>query len=100
RTHSPRSGALPIVSSGMMNVADQRAVRLLERKLEALTQILHATAASDTSDALIQKLVDALLELFPQAEDVGVLVEDERTGELKVQCQRHGKSAFVGHLRT
>ena len=75
----------------MMSVADQRAVRLLERKLEALTQILHATAASDTSEALIQKLVDALLELFPQAEDVGVLVEDERTGELKVQVQRHRK---------
>lgn len=93
------SGRIPIVSSGMMSVADQRAVRLLERKLEALTQILQATAASDTSEALIQKLVDALLELFPQAEDVGVLVEDERSGELKVQCQRHRKSAFGGNLR-
>lgn len=93
------SGRLPIVSSGMMSVADQRAVRLLERKLDALTQILHATAASDTSEALIQKLVDALLELFPQAEDVGVLVEDERTHELKVQCQRHRKQAFGGNLR-
>src|SRR5437660_1494573 len=61
------SGRIPIVSSGMMSVADQRAVRLLERKLDALTQILHATAASDTSEALIQKLVDALLDLFPQA---------------------------------
>jgi len=93
------SGRIPIVSSGMMSVADQRAVRLLERKLEALTQILQATAASDTAEALIQKLVDALLELFPQAEDVGVLVEDERSGELKVQCQRHRKSAFGGNLR-
>src|SRR5512140_1608288 len=93
------SGRLPIVSSGMMTIADQRAVRLLERKLDALTQILHATAASDTSEALIQKLVDALLELFPQAEDVGVLVEDERSGELKVQCQRHRKQAFGGNLR-
>jgi serine phosphatase RsbU (regulator of sigma subunit) len=93
------SGRIPIVSSGMMSVADQRAVRLLERKLDALTQILHATAASDTSEALIQKLVEALLDLFPQAEDVGVLVEDERTGELKVQCQRHRKQAFGGNLR-
>jgi sigma-B regulation protein RsbU (phosphoserine phosphatase) len=93
------SGRIPIVSSGMMSVADQRAVRLLERKLEALTQILQATADSDTSEALIQKLVDALLELFPQAEDVGVLVEDERSGELKVQCQRHRKHAFGGNLR-
>jgi len=93
------SGRIPIVSSGMMTIADQRAVRLLERKLDALTQILHATAASDTAEALIQKLVDALLELFPQAEDVGVLVEDERSGELKVQCQRHRKQAFGGNLR-
>jgi sigma-B regulation protein RsbU (phosphoserine phosphatase) len=95
------SGRLPIVSSGMMTIADQRAVRLLERKLDALTQILHATAASDTAEALIQKLVDALLELFPQAEDVGVLVEDERAGpgQLKVQCQRHRKQAFGGNLR-
>ena len=93
------SGRLPIVSSGILSVADQRAVRLLERKLEALTQILHATAASDTSDALIQKLVDALLELFPQAEDVGVLVEDERTGEPKVQAQRHRREAFGGDLK-
>ncbi|HET7506207.1 MAG TPA: SpoIIE family protein phosphatase, partial [Kofleriaceae bacterium] len=93
------SGRLPIVSSGILSVADQRAVRLLERKLDALTQILHATAASDTSDALVGKLVDALLELFPQAEDVGVLVEDERTGELKVQCQRHRKQSFGGDLK-
>src|SRR5688572_16556354 len=83
------SGRMPIVSSGMFSVADQRAVRLIERKLDALTQILHATASSDTGDALLQKLVDALLDLFPQAEDVGVLVEDERTGELKIQVQKH-----------
>lgn len=93
------SGRMPIVSSGILSVADQRAVRLLERKLDALTQILHATAASDTSEALLHKLVDALLELFPQAEDVGVLVEDERTGELKVQCQRHRRHAFGGDLK-
>jgi sigma-B regulation protein RsbU (phosphoserine phosphatase) len=79
----------PIVSSGLTNLNDQRAVRLLERKLDALTQILGASASSDTPEALLEKLVDALLELFPQAEDVGVLVEDERTGELRVQCQRH-----------
>ncbi|MDB4960025.1 MAG: hypothetical protein JWP01_24 [Myxococcales bacterium] len=83
------SGRLPLVSSGMVNIQDQRAVRLIERKLDALTQVLHATASSDTGEALLQKVVDALLELFPQADDVGVLVEDERTGELRVQCQRH-----------
>ncbi|MBA3499438.1 MAG: FHA domain-containing protein, partial [Deltaproteobacteria bacterium] len=98
------SGRMPIVSSGMMSIADQRAIRLIERKLDALTQILHATAASDTAEALLEKLVDALLDLFPQCDDVGVLVEDERTGELKVQAQRHrpsvgAKSTFGGDLR-
>jgi phosphoserine phosphatase RsbU/P len=88
------SGRMPIVSSGMMSIADQRAIRLIERKLDALTQILHATAASDTAEALLEKLVDALLDLFPQADDVGVLVEDERTGELKVQVQRHRPSSL------
>ena len=89
----------PIISSGLFSLTEQRAVRLIERKLDALTQILHATAASDTAEALLQKLVDALLDLFPQAEDVGVLVEDERTGELRVQSQKHRKQAFGGDLR-
>src|SRR5258706_2968392 len=83
------SGRFPIISSGMINVSDQKAVRLIERKLDALIHILHATASSDSGDALLEKLSDALLDLFPQAEDVGVLVEDERSGELRVQCQRH-----------
>ncbi len=93
------SGRLPIVSSGMMSVVDQRAVRLIERKLDALTQVLHATASSDSAEALLLKVVEALLELFPQADDVGVLIEDERTGELRVQCQKHRKSTFSGDLR-
>lgn len=88
------SGRVPVISSGLISsglisVADQKAVRLIERKLDALTQVLHATAASDTEETLLDKVVEALLELFPQAEDVGVLVEDERTGELHVQSQRH-----------
>lgn len=83
------SGRIPLISSGLISVADQRAVRLLERKLDALTSVLQATASSDNAEALLEKIVEALLELFPQAEDVGVLVEDERTGELRVQCQRH-----------
>jgi serine phosphatase RsbU (regulator of sigma subunit)/pSer/pThr/pTyr-binding forkhead associated (FHA) protein len=87
---------VPIVSSGLISVTDQKAVRLIERKLDALTQILHATAEADTGEALLEKIVDALLELFPQAEDVGVLVEDERTGELRVQCQRHRQRTDAG----
>jgi serine phosphatase RsbU (regulator of sigma subunit)/pSer/pThr/pTyr-binding forkhead associated (FHA) protein len=91
---------VPIVSSGLISVTDQKAVRLIERKLEALTQVLHATASSDSAEALLEKLVDALLDLFPQAEDVGVLVQDERTQELKVQAQRHRRRgpAITGDL--
>ena len=92
RIESDSSGRMP-VSSGLISVADQRAIRLIERKLDALTQILHATAASDTPETLFQKVIDALLDLFPQAEDVGMLVEDERTGELRIQCQKHRPSA-------
>ncbi|HTR52107.1 MAG TPA: FHA domain-containing protein, partial [Kofleriaceae bacterium] len=75
-------------SAATVSAADPKAVRLIARKLDALTQVLHATAASETPDALLRKLVDALFELFPFAADVGVLVEDERTGKLRVQCQR------------
>ncbi|MBA3394705.1 MAG: SpoIIE family protein phosphatase [Deltaproteobacteria bacterium] len=97
REDHSQSGRLPLVSSGMVSIADQRAIRLIERKLDALTQILHATASSDNAETLLGKLVDALLDLFPQASDVGVLVEDERTGELKVQVQRHRKVMITGH---
>lgn len=79
----------PIVTSGMVTMADPKAVRLIERKLDALIHILHATASSGSVNALLEKLVDALLDVFPLAEDVGVLVEEERTNELRVQCQRH-----------
>lgn len=78
-----------IVSSGLISITDQKAVRLIERKLDALIHILHATASSGSAHGLLEKLVDALLDVFPMAEDVGVLVEEERTNELRVQCQRH-----------
>jgi phosphoserine phosphatase RsbU/P len=77
-----------LVSSGLINVSDQKAVRLIERKLDAVTQILQAIAAADGEEALLEKIVDALLDLFPQAEDVGILVEDGKSGELRVQVQR------------
>jgi len=78
-----------MISTGMASIADQRAVRLIERKLEALTEVLFATAAADSAQALLEHVVAALLDLFPQAIDVGVLVENERTGELEVTVQRH-----------
>src|SRR5215470_12244502 len=45
RVDSSDSGRHPVVSSGLLSVTDQRAVRLIERKLDALTQVLHATAS-------------------------------------------------------
>jgi serine phosphatase RsbU (regulator of sigma subunit) len=99
REDSTGSGRLPQVSSGLLNLTDQRAVRLLERKLDALTQILQASALSVDADALLDKLCESLLEVFPQAEDVGVLVEDEKTHALKVHCQRHRKTSFGAALR-
>ncbi len=89
KSREDSGGRSPLVSSGLFSVTDQKAVRLIERKLDALTQILHATASSDTEETLLEKIVDALFELFPHAEDVGVLVEDQRSGELRVQCQHH-----------
>jgi serine phosphatase RsbU (regulator of sigma subunit) len=93
RSRDDSGSKMPVISSAMISVTDQKAVRLIERKLDALTQILHATASAESAEALLQKLVDALLDLFPQAEDVGVLVEDERTRELKVQSQKHRQRA-------
>lgn len=88
----------PLVSSGLISITDQKAVRLIERKLEALTQILHATAQSENEDVLLEKVADALLELFPQAADVGVLVEDDKTHELRVKVQRH-RANITSELR-
>ena len=102
RSREDSSGSRVLATSGLVGVQEQKAFRLLERKLEALMQVLRATASSDTAEALLDKLVDALLDLFPQSEDVGVLVQDERTGELKVQTQRHRKRnsrPFGGDLR-
>jgi phosphoserine phosphatase RsbU/P len=94
RDETSRAPALPHGSAEARTTG-----RLLERKLEALTQILHATASSDTAEALLERVVDALLELFPQAEDIGVLVEAERAGELRVQCQKRRGGAPAGELR-
>jgi sigma-B regulation protein RsbU (phosphoserine phosphatase) len=77
-----------MISAGMASLADQRAVRLIERKLEALTEVLFATAAADSAQGLLEHICAALLDLFPQAIDVGVLVENERTKELEVSVQR------------
>jgi phosphoserine phosphatase RsbU/P len=85
-------------TSGVISVGDLGG-RLVERKLAALLAILDAAAHTPDPDQLLERVVDQLLEMFPQAESVGVLVQDERTGELRVQSQRNRKKAFGGELR-
>lgn len=77
---------------------DGRGLRLLERKALALAQILEASASAANSDQLVERMVDALLQLYPAADSVGVLVEDARSGELRVQAQRHRTERFGADL--
>jgi sigma-B regulation protein RsbU (phosphoserine phosphatase) len=63
-------------------------VRLLARKLHAVQTILEIAANIADPDQLLESVVAQLLEVFPQADSVGVLVEDERTHELRVKCHK------------
>ncbi|HTE53629.1 MAG TPA: SpoIIE family protein phosphatase [Kofleriaceae bacterium] len=65
-----------------------REQRLLERKLSAISSILEIAARSHEPNQLLDALCGALLELFPSADSVGVLVEDEKTRELKAITHR------------
>jgi sigma-B regulation protein RsbU (phosphoserine phosphatase) len=65
-----------------------REQRLLERKLSAISSILEIAAQSHDPNQLLDSLCGALLELFPSADSVGVLVEDEKTKELKAITHR------------
>ena len=95
----PEAGLLrPPSGKFLSTTTEQRQVRLIERKVEALTSILEVTASSTDPDQIVAKMVEALLDLYPHADSVGVLVEDERTSELKVQCQRHRKG-YASQLR-
>ncbi|MBK7534221.1 MAG: SpoIIE family protein phosphatase [Myxococcales bacterium] len=84
---------------GAFKSSTTQSLRLVERKLAALTDILHATASASGPSALMEKLANAVLAMFPQAESVGVLVEDEHRGDLRVECQRHRRDSFHGELR-
>ncbi len=92
------SGDKILRTSGMISLTDPGG-RLVERKLAALSAILEAAANTPDPDQLLERVVDQLLEMFPQAQAVGVLVQDERTGELRVQSQRNRDKAFGGELR-
>lgn len=86
--------------SGLVTASDIRGARYLERKLTALTAILEAVSNTDDPDGLLERVVAHLLEVFPQADTVGVLVEDERTKEMTVKCHRsRARVAFGGDLK-
>ncbi len=87
-------------TSGILSTTDVRSGRYLERKLAALTAILEAVANTDDPDGLLERVVAQLLEVFPQAESVGVLVQDDKTGELTVKCTRsRERTPFGGDLK-
>ncbi len=88
RDESDSSGFLR--SSALVGIQDSaREARLLERKLGAVQAILETAAHTTEPDELLESVVAQLLEVFPQADSVGVLVEDPRSGELRVKCQQH-----------
>jgi len=76
-----------------------REMRLIERKLNALTSVLQTAATTTDPLVLLDKIVEALLEVFPEAETVGVLVQDEKSGELKVQTKRNRKKHITSDMR-
>lgn len=86
-TPQPSSGPVPSLG---------RTTRLMERKLYAVQTLLEIAANVADPDQLLESVVAQLLEVFPQAHSVGVLVQDERTGELKVQCRKTRKEQLFG----
>lgn len=91
--------------SGFLNASlagvqeGQRELRLLERKVNALTSLLESAATTTDPIILLEKIVEALLEVFPSADSVGVLVEDPKNGELQVQTKRHRKRSVSQDMR-
>lgn len=86
--------------SATSNRQGQSEVRLLARKLGAVQAILEIAANVADPDQILESVVSQLLEVFPQADSVGVLVEDERTRELKVKCHKtRQRQPFGGDLK-
>jgi serine phosphatase RsbU (regulator of sigma subunit) len=93
------SGRFLRTSAVLAAPTEIRNYRLLERKLHALTAILDVSAKTPDPDAMVESVVGHLLDMFPQAETVGVLVEDERSGELQVKFHKSRARTFGGNLR-
>lgn len=93
------SGRFLRTSAVLAAPTEIRNFRLLERKLIALTAILDAAAKTTDPDSLVETVVGHLLDMFPEAETVGVLVEEEHTGELQVKFHKSRARSFGGNLR-
>jgi sigma-B regulation protein RsbU (phosphoserine phosphatase) len=76
-----------------------REQRLLERKMVAISSILEIAAQATEPSQLLEALCGALLDVFPSAESIGVLVEDERTKELKAITHRTRHSTSGNDIR-
>lgn len=75
----------------------EREVLRVRRKMQAITAILEAAASAAEPNQLLEASVHQLLELFPQADTISVLVHDERTGQLRLQCQeRRSQTEIYG----
>ena len=88
------------LNASLAGVQDsQRELHLIERKLGALTSVMQSAATINDPLLLLDSIVEQLLEVFPAAESVGVLVQDEKTGELKVQTKRQRQKTAGAELR-
>lgn len=86
--HSRDEATSTSVLSEILRQSGPNREQLLERKLIALSSILDISSKSNDPKEMLDSLCSQLLEVFPQADSVGVLVEDEKTKQLKVQTQR------------
>lgn len=78
----------------------ERELFRLRRKVQAITAILESAANTNEPTALLEAFVAQLLEIFPQADAVSVLVHDERTQQLRLQAQlrRSTDEVYGGEL--
>ncbi|MCG8425550.1 MAG: SpoIIE family protein phosphatase [Proteobacteria bacterium] len=92
-----KSGFSPLVQSNAGRIDTHTGnFRLLERKFQAVQNLLEIMANVADPDKLVESVVAQLLEVFAQAHSVGVLVQEENTGELKVQCRKTRKNRVFG----
>ena len=70
-----------------------------EAKLRAMRGLNRAIGASVTVDDVLPRLLDGLLEAFPQAERGFVLLIDPQSGRLAVRAQRVTSTASAAPLR-